>query len=456
MATTCHLPRTVLLAVVMLCVASTGDGIRSRAYADEAAVKVVADPQNFKTRVSISAPNGQLAWADVARAVVRAARLDEAALAGKLPAGSLNINRRATRLTLTALNLAVAPALKFRVTDAGKPDATPTLHVVIDHRALGKAKRRVKSRVRGAVLKHDTRRKKETYGMKLTAGWEKADASKDLVILLHGYNSKPQRVDGLLDPAREVDLPTATFNYRNDQSLASSAKQLSADLKKLTAKHPQRQVTLIAHSMGCLVSRAVIEDPALDSGNVRRLIMVAPPTRGSRFAHVAYGLDVWEHVLRKNNLGAASRLFASFDDGLAEASSDLRPGSPFLRKLNARRRNPQVRYTIFLGSGGPLSDEQLASIRETVAAAAKRSRFVQVISGKLDDFLSDLDEVVKGQGDGAVAVKRGRLAGVDDTVVIPFRHREPGTRPRNKAGERLHAAILKRLKIKPKRVAMAE
>ena len=55
-----------------------------------------------------------------------------------------------------------------------------------------------------------------------------------------------------------------------------------------------------------------------------------------------------------------------------------------------------------------------------------------------------------------VAVKRGRLAGVDDTVVIPFRHREPGTRPRNKAGERLHAAILKRLKIKPKRVAMAE
>jgi hypothetical protein len=33
-----------------------------------------------------------------------------------------------------------------------------------------------------------------------------------------------------------------------------------------------------------------------------------------------------------------------------------------------------------------------------------------------------VDEVVDGQGDGAVAVHRGGLEGVEDTVLLPFDH----------------------------------
>ena len=41
---------------------------------------------------------------------------------------------------------------------------------------------------------------------------------------------------------------------------------------------------------------------------------------------------------------------------------------------------------------------------------------------RLDRYLADLDEVVEGKGDGAVAVKRGRLEGVSDIEVLDFDH----------------------------------
>jgi hypothetical protein len=41
---------------------------------------------------------------------------------------------------------------------------------------------------------------------------------------------------------------------------------------------------------------------------------------------------------------------------------------------------------------------------------------------ELEALLADIDEMVEGKGDGIVAVKRGRLAGVADTLVLPFSH----------------------------------
>lgn len=40
----------------------------------------------------------------------------------------------------------------------------------------------------------------------------------------------------------------------------------------------------------------------------------------------------------------------------------------------------------------------------------------------LDALLADMEEIVDGKGDGVVAVKRGRLDGVDDIVLLPFGH----------------------------------
>ena len=43
-------------------------------------------------------------------------------------------------------------------------------------------------------------------------------------------------------------------------------------------------------------------------------------------------------------------------------------------------------------------------------------------SSELEALLGDMDELVEGKGDGVVAVARGRLDGVSDTLVLPFGH----------------------------------
>ena len=87
-------------------------------------------------------------------------------------------------------------------------------------------------------------------------------------------------------------LVAGTYNYPDDQPIAASAAQLSRDLKGIQSSQPQRRIALVAHSMGGLVCRMVVEDPNLDPGNVSHLIMVATPNQGSLLARFAFGMDL--------------------------------------------------------------------------------------------------------------------------------------------------------------------
>ena len=222
---------------------------------------------------------------------------------------------------------------------------------------------------------------------------------------------------------------------------------LSAELKEFARTQPDRGIVLLTHSMGGLVARAIVEDPKLDPGNVRRLIMIAPTNGGSMLAHFAYGLDVAEYVGQRMRKQDASLFYARIEDGLAEARNDLKPDSPFLRKLNAGKSNPNVRYTVFLGSSAPLTEGELARLRQSIADP--KGRWLRFFGEKVRPWLADMDEVVDGRGDGAVAVKRGRLEGVRDTHVLKFSHVGVLYRPGNDdALNKLHQMILARLKEK--------
>jgi hypothetical protein len=60
-----------------------------------------------------------------------------------------------------------------------------------------------------------------------------------------------------------------------------------------------------------------------------------------------------------------------------------------------------------------------------------------------------MDEIVDGRGDGVVSVERGRLAGVDDVMLMNFDHfnctDEPGRRDDDPVRQ-LHTELLARLK----------
>ena len=105
------------------------------------------------------------------------------------------------------------------------------------------------------------------------------------------------------------------------------------------------------------------------------------------------------------------------------AIDDLKPDSKCLKDLNAEHRNENVDYSIILGDRGVLSTSDTKLLR----------RFAQQLSdAEQDNGGEDLNamlktlppELISGKGDGVVSVKSGKLNGVDDTVVLNFKHSE--------------------------------
>lgn len=263
------------------------------------------------------------------------------------------------------------------------------------------------------------------YGLQLEPGWQQVAATspdKPLVVLVHGFNSTPKRNEAALIPVREAGFPCAAFAYPNDWELTESAALLSKQLKRFQHDHPRQKVALLTHSMGGIVARVCLENEALDPGNVTRLIMIAPPSQGTLLAHFAIATDIWEHWLNRPDGGCWTRWRDSIIDGLGEAADDLVPESAFLQELNAGPRNARVRYTILLGTGASVEEGEVRWIRSALQETSGRCPGARSCTERIDTLLADMDEIVDGKGDGVVAVKRGRLEGVNDVVLLPFGH----------------------------------
>jgi hypothetical protein len=436
--------KAAVLTVTLLAAAGL---VRCRVAGQDAAhdrIRVEHDAEAFRTTISIQAEDGRVAWADILRGLARARGNDDEALQGIGRDRRFRIAGKRWRTLRMGLNLALKPDIRFDVEQPEEEGGQPRLVIRLDRTALLASKRHFQARLRSAWLHR--RPSAKQYGLALDDGWDQAPANQNLVVVVHGLDSSPERAGTLLAAIRQEGFPCGVFRYPNDQPIADSAKLLAGELDQFAEDRPGRGVSLVTSSMGGLVARAVIEDPQLEPGNVRQLIMVAPPNHGSALARFGFGLDLWEHVSGRVRQEEARLFYSLVEDGLSEAAADLRPGSPFLRQLNARERNPRVRYTILLGTGAPLRPGELAALRKSVAAAGQRSRWVRFFGARAEAWLEDLDEVVEGKGDGAVAVERGRLQGVEDTVLLKFQHvAELPARGRDDM-DKLHQEIIKRLK----------
>jgi len=287
------------------------------------------------------------------------------------------------------------------------------------------------------------------YGLQLDKNWEEAAEQSPelpLVVIVHGFNSTPARNAAVMKPVRSAGYPCGSFAYPNDWDLRESAELLSRQLKAFAAEHPEQEVALVTHSMGGLVARACVENSELDPGNVERLVMIAPPSQGTLLAHVAIATDVWEHWIGRASGGGWTRWRESVIDGLGEAADDLKPSSPFLEELNARPRNPQVRYAVFLGTGASVSQREMDWIRSGLRKTSGRCPGLSRCTSKLDTLLADMEELVDGKGDGVVAVKRGRLEGVADIVILPFGHLSCTGKADSDAVRQVQRELLARLK----------
>src|SRR5262245_25181459 len=242
-------------------------------------VTVDRDETNTKQRIVIPADNGVVAWSDVACGIARAQQLEDAVLRQFLPSGKIDINRRSARYTLRALNL-ILPGVHMTILRGDNHDIT-SLEIVVDKDAFESARRDVTGLIRRHVNKDGRNDEALEYGLKLPSNWEDANGSKYLVVLVHGFNSRPQFMASVYDAVEARGLPCATFAYPNDEPIDKSGRSLAQSLKTHAARHPHQEIILISSSMGGLVAREVVEDPQLDAQNVRQLIMIAPPNHGS-------------------------------------------------------------------------------------------------------------------------------------------------------------------------------
>lgn len=306
---------------------------------------------------------------------------------------------------------------------------------------------RWKTTLREAVIKRADALQRGSFGITFDNGWQKTSARLDVVVLVHGFNSRPAAAESLLDGARHYGLPCALFAYPNDQPIEESAQLLARELRQLAKQHPHRGVSLLTYSMGGLVARAAIEDPQIDPGNVRRLIMVAPPNQGTSLAHGAVGVDLYEYFSSRQRRQRRNPIFAAIEDGLAEAVRDLQPGSHMLQRLNSRPIHPEVHYSILLGSGGPIRSEDVDCLRTLVRHCSPSNSCVRDWGDHFWNCMDHFEELVEGKGDGVVSLRRGRLSQVEDTVVLDFNHLGILHEPRSPRTLKLHAEIDKRLKV---------
>jgi pimeloyl-ACP methyl ester carboxylesterase len=392
--------------------------------------------------IRIPAKQGHVAWSDILRALLRTGQFDDSALKDKLPAGTLDLNLGSSRFVLFGVNSMLSPEISMRIVSAAAGNESTHLLVKIDQGAIREKQRSLTRQIREKLGGTAG----ERFGLELPEGWQQTEGSKPLVIVIHGFNSSPLRFKKLVDAIQREKFTSGTFGYPDDQPIADSSRQLSNDLKSLAAKHPQRAIALVTHSMGGLVSRAAVEDPKLDPGNVTTLIMVAPPSHGSLLANYSFGIDVLDHASPDSQRGGASRWYAAVADGMNEAAVDLTPGSRFLRKLNARPRNPNIDYSIILGTGAQLTKARLENYRQQLKSAQSQSDVTRLLTPRLDAILADLEEVQPGKGDGFVAVKRGRLEGVKDTLLLNFTHLAALQNEGSLTDDELYQSVLERLR----------
>ncbi len=216
-----------------------------------------------------------------------------------------------------------------------------------------------------------------------------AEANK-ILLYIHGIIGDTESLLPSIQSASladKYDLVLA-FDYENlNTTIQGNAKLLKERLEEvgISANHG-KQLHIVAHSMGGLISRVFIEE---EGGNqiVQHLVMLGTPNAGSPWAKIqdwaftalGIGLNQLSTVVWPANIVAGLLAFLEAND---KASEQMNTQSNFIQSI-AKNPDPNVQYTIIAGD---------RSITPEAFTESANSSKIQRLMGKL--FGSAVDNVV--------------------------------------------------------------
>lgn len=236
------------------------------------------------------------------------------------------------------------------------------------------------------------------------------DNTRESVVLVHGLDD-PGKVWQVLAPQlKKEGFNVWLLNYPNDQPVVESARLFFDELIGIIQLGVKR-VSIVAHSMGGLVSREMLSDPELNYiqsarnrlvPEVATLIMVGTPNHGSQVARFRVFGEIRDHLARLS-IGEANWLGAILD-GAGEAKIDLLPGSRFLTDLNARPYPEGVEMLIIAGIASPWNESEINNWLGNLRRKVPEDQQEQI-----DALGKDMIAMTHGLGDGLVSVESTRL-----------------------------------------------
>lgn len=252
-------------------------------------------------------------------------------------------------------------------------------------------------------------------------GAAKLSELKKVLLLVHGFQSDSV---WMLDQINQLGTRNydaiLTFDYESyNTSLTESAKTLADALKSAGLKvDDQLEVNVIAHSVGSLVVRAMVE---LEGGHelVNRCLMMGPPNQGTELAK-GMRLAMWGSTLLVGGTLTApwiARTLANMLKGVVHdgnALLDLYPESELLQKLNANDGRPLVPYHVIAGAH-PIAEAN--SLLEKTARV-----FWSGYSGALDFLFEDRHDMLVNVRSMATVRLGGDLDGKVQSDLVSSDH----------------------------------
>ena len=246
----------------------------------------------------------------------------------------------------------------------------------------------------------------------------KPDIQRPKVILVHGLDDPGKVWVNLAPVLANAGFHVLIMTYPNDQPITESAQFFLKHIESSSLSRTE-SISIVAHSMGGLVAREMLTNPALfytekvDKGKlpaVELLIMVGTPNHGSGLAQFRIFTEFRDQLA--NLFNENYHWLQGILDGAGEAGIDLIPGSKFLRKLNDRPHPRNVNMLVIAGAMSPWQKNEIEEFTRTLEV--KLPGDARDTAKKMENVLLSMSNEI---GDGLVSVDSARLPDVPIRIV---------------------------------------